>query len=108
MDTNRDTNTILSNDDGIIFATHKEWQQIPTDNLSCLDRYEVISSKTTMGAAYIIFRNMNPGESLTFLDRFLLLKIARCEGYSNIAFFKMELNNEQAKLFIDSPLPLCE
>ena len=106
--TNHDTHSVISNDIGIVFATQKEWQRLPADDLSVLDNYGIITSMASTGSIYMILRNINPLDWKITEETLLLLRITTSEETGRVDFYTMELTAAEAALLKDTPLPLWE
>lgn len=105
---NRDNRTIISNADGIVIATQKEWNRLQADDLTCLNGYIVVRSMISTGSVYFILRNMNPESWCINHDKYQLLKVTTDEETGKVDFFIIELNEDEAELINDTPLPLWE
>lgn len=108
MKNNHDTHSVISNDIGIVFATQKEWQRLPADELSVLTAYSIVSSQATTGSIYMILRNMSIIDWKIRDNDFLMLKITTSEETGRVDFYTMELTAAEAALLKDTPLPLWE
>ena len=108
MKDNHEIHSILNNQDGIVFATQKEWQRLPADELSVLDNYAIITSMASTGSIYMILRNINPLDWKITEETLLLLRITTSEETGRVDFYTMELTAAEAALLKDTPLPLWE
>ena len=108
MNNSRDTHTLFSNPDGIMFATQKDWNQLPADDMSFLEHYMIIFSKPSAGSCFFMLRNMNPERWRIGNEKLLLLKVAPNPDTGRTDFFVMELNTDEAELIKYTPLALWE
>lgn len=108
MESIRDKHTILSNTDGIVIATQKEWHRLSEDELAALTGYEIINVKVSTGSVYFILRNMNAFEWLEHQDKMLLMKSTTNQDTGRVEFFSIELNKNEAMLVKVTPVSLWE
>lgn len=104
---NRDNHTILSNADGIVFATQKEWKRLPSDRLNILN-HTVISNWVTSCGAYFLLRNICPFDFRPGQEKFILLKIVTDEETGKVIFYEMELDTAETDMIMDTPVALWE
>lgn len=105
---NRDTHTILSSQDGIVFATQREWCRLKEDDLHQLDGYTVISQMVSTGSVYFLMRYNNPMDWSSRRDHPLLIKITTNEDTGRVDLYQMELTADEAELIRNTPIPLWE
>jgi hypothetical protein len=94
----------MSNVDGIVFATQKNWRRI-NDDLSCLDGFAVITSRVSAGSVYFLLMDMSPLDWHS--DRrpsYLLEKVTTNEETGKTDFFIIVLSRDESMLFESVPL----
>lgn len=93
-DQNRVTLTVISNPDGLTFATSKQWKRIHDENLSILEGFQMVGNMTGSGSVYLLFRNMNP--PMSWQPDMKLLQIKTDEETGKAVFNLMDLNAAEA------------
>ena len=105
---NRDTVTVISDPDGLTFATAKKWTRLMKEDLDTLNGYEVIGNMIGVCSVYILLRNRAPLRLEPPQEDFVLLQTTTNEETGKIDFFIMDLNRTEAECIKNYDLTFWE
>ena len=109
MENNKnDIMTILSHNDGLAFATVRNWHRLPTGDVSALEGYGIVETMITTGSVYMMVRNMNPQSWRINHNDIKLLKITASDEIGKLDYFLMDLNASEAEQIKNTPVTLWD
>lgn len=107
-ETSTDIISIVSEPGALVFATRKEWRELPEVCLDELQQHETVNLFYGKNCVFFLMRNHNPGEFFKDGLAFRLVKITVAEETGKQIIFIMNLSRAEAAQLMHNRLTLWE
>lgn len=108
IETGKDVVTVISEPGALTFATRKEWEPLPENQLETLNQYEIVVAFKGTGSVYFMLDKFTaPMARYDTKTRYLLVKIANDED-ERLMFYAMNLSEAECNQLKQNRLTLWD